>query len=122
MSAARVMPPRNAIRKHWAKWLIQIGKFDSKAEIFEGNYCFACGFLYDGLERCHILPRCEGGLDDVDNLHLLCRWCHRASEFKTGQEYWDWFEQRHVFDVFLTQWSYAGGSFAQILDVMESRA
>lgn len=30
----------------------------------------------------HIVPRCEGGLDDVDNLRTLCLWCHKAETRK----------------------------------------
>jgi hypothetical protein len=28
------------------------------------------------LQRCHIIPRSLGGLDDVGNLFLMCRECH----------------------------------------------
>jgi len=55
--------------------------------------CFACGWFSErwrqatpqaswqraGLERAHIVPRSLGGPDDVSNLLLLCRPCHRES-------------------------------------------
>ncbi len=30
----------------------------------------------------HVMPRCEGGADDVDNLRTLCLWCHKAESRK----------------------------------------
>lgn len=33
----------------------------------------------------HIIPRCEGGLDDIDNLRTLCIWCHKAETRKLTQ-------------------------------------
>ena len=51
--------------------------------------CFACGDC-NNLERCHIIPICYGGSNNVDNIHLLCRACHLESE--GIKVYWTWFE------------------------------
>jgi hypothetical protein len=58
-----------------------------------GATCMACGF-YHGIQRCHILPLCEGGDNSLKNIHLLCRNCHSESEFLSGEAYWKW--MRHV--------------------------
>lgn len=58
-----------------------------------GATCMACGF-YRGIQRCHILPLCEGGDNSLKNIHLLCRNCHSESEFLSGEAYWKW--MRHV--------------------------
>ena len=40
-----------------------------------GNACKFCG--YTGmLEVHHIIPVCDGGTNDLDNLILLCELCH----------------------------------------------
>lgn len=51
--------------------------------------CMACGF-YKDVQRCHILPLCDGGDNSLKNIHLLCRNCHAESEFLSGEAYWDW--------------------------------
>jgi hypothetical protein len=48
--------------------------------------CFACGDR--GVQRAHIIPRCYGGSDDIDNIHLLCARCHAESE--GHRSYWTW--------------------------------
>jgi hypothetical protein len=45
-------------------------------------------------ERCHIVPKHQGGTDDVSNLHLLCAACHVESENLTGSVYWAWFDRK----------------------------
>lgn len=112
----RKMPTCDAIRRHWAKKLVEIDKFDSVEEVMEANYCFACGNIVDSLdrtangegdlgqvlERAHIKARCEGGTDDLDNLHLLCEVCHKDSEIYSGDEYWEWLKKRNLWDVALS--------------------
>ena len=77
------------IVKKWKKTLYQNDRGDF--EIHEDFHlcCFACGF-HKRLERCHIKARCNKGLDDCNNLHLLCRNCHVESEFYEGALYWQW--------------------------------
>lgn len=64
-------------------------------ECIEESICFACMAGRTILQRCHILPKCEGGSDDVENIHLLCVPCHLESEYLTGDLYWSWFLDRH---------------------------
>ena len=37
----------------------------------------------------------QGGTDDLNNLHLLCKSCHRESEAYSGVEYDLWFTSRN---------------------------
>ena len=39
------------------------------------DFCWGCGFE-TFLDRCHVKARWKGGPDSVDNLILLCRFCH----------------------------------------------
>ena len=101
---SRQMPKKTAIKNYWEKWLVEQGKFDSIIEVLEADYCWACGFIGetdkdDWTERAHIKAKIEGGLDAVENLHLLCLSCHVSSELLDGQDYFDWFKARTVFDV-----------------------
>ena len=95
MSQTRNMPNKKIIKTYWASHLVQIGKFDSEQELFEGDYCFACGML-EKTERCHIVPKFNQGSDDVSNLHLLCSDCHKASEFLMGSDYDTWLLRTNV--------------------------
>ena len=96
------MPTLLAIRKHWATRLDLVGpswycKHDFLAEKL---CCFACGQTQLGggaLERAHIKARCEGGTDDVSNLHSLCHFCHKDSEFVNGDAYYEWIKGRSFF-------------------------
>jgi len=52
------------------------------------DMCWRCGVISCHLERAHILPVCEGGDNDESNLHLLCKMCHKQTEFLWGEPYW----------------------------------
>ena len=95
MKNPRRMPTKKAIKTHWAKWLVYFEKFDSVDELFEADYCFACG-MEEKTERAHILAKFKGGSDEVDNLHLLCPQCHKASEFMDGVDYNKWLLERNL--------------------------
>jgi len=93
-NSTRKMPSKNKIKQFWESKLIELNKFD-KNEIFDDDYCFACGWLIE-TERCHITAHCITQSDDVSNLHLLCRQCHKNSEHlgcnpNDLSDYWDWF-------------------------------
>ncbi len=93
---------RKVIRAYWANNTdIWHEKFDSKEEFLEEGTCFACGFVPtdEVLERAHIKALWMGGKDDLENIHLLCRECHHASEDLFGDLYWKWFKKRNYFDV-----------------------
>ena len=101
MSNDRKMPTKKAIKTYWANHLVSIKKFDSIEELFEADYCFACGSIDDEntqyTERAHIKARCDGGSDTVENLHLLCSFCHKSSEFIEGDDYERWFMEQNAF-------------------------
>ena len=84
----RRMPNKKEILKYW-----QNLNHDLDDVQFVENQCFACG-SQSALQRCHILPKWQGGNDTVDNLHLLCFHCHFASENLTGDKYWLWYEYK----------------------------
>lgn len=103
----RHLPSKEKIIAYWIERLIyDYGKFSF--DYFESEYvnqqnvwkscnmCFACMSELT-LERAHILPKCEGGSDDLDNLHMLCKYCHLDSEILSGQAYWEWFKSRHLY-------------------------
>jgi hypothetical protein len=81
MAQKRKMPSRNAIAAFWS----------DKFKNIESDNCFACHWGGQ-LERCHITARHDGGSDGVDNLHVLCPECHRASECIDGKEYFKWLD------------------------------
>jgi len=93
MSKRKTMPSKQAIFDYWINVL---HGNHSLVELHEKNawYCFACdcGGI---VQRCHITPNCEGGSEDVDNLHLLCRECHLESEYISGDSYWSWFNSKN---------------------------
>lgn len=86
----RRMPTQRAISEYWKEHMPD--------EFYDGQIeteqCWACGFFGGRIERAHILPKCEGGEDTADNLHLLCRPCHQQSEPLSGEQYWDWYKQK----------------------------
>jgi len=55
--------------------------------------CFVCGNM-GRTERAHIQAVCDGGTNDVSNLHLLCPQCHLDSEHFDGDMYWSWVKSR----------------------------
>jgi len=56
------------------------------------DVCWCCGRITMWLERAHIEPICEGGVDEPSNIHLLCRSCHTDTEFMRGKLYWQYLE------------------------------
>jgi 5-methylcytosine-specific restriction enzyme A len=80
--AAAKRAEKDAIRREVApkKARAKIGKLEQRAVIVraEGR-CEGCGkSVADGavLEIDHVLPVCQGGTNDVDNLQLLCSTCN----------------------------------------------
>lgn len=96
------MPSKNAIRSYWATctdWgLGQTEPPHGQIDFRGDNSCFACGWGMGSI-RAHILAKCDGGSDDVSNLHILCRFCHTDSEYLTGDDYWRWFWNVDYWDV-----------------------
>ena len=100
---ARKMPSQSKIADYWMENMPE-HLYDGQIEI---KQCWACGFFGGRIERAHILPRCEGGSDDEQNLHLLCRPCHQQSEALSGERYWDWYEQK-----LLNEWDFGISYFS----------
>lgn len=94
------MPSKADIKNYWYPLLVVFGKFDCKEEVYEADYCFACGMTYkDGnnTDRAHILAHWRGGNEDVSNLHLLCSGCHAQSENYIVDDYWIWFMETNPY-------------------------
>ena len=49
------------------------------------NRCDACGDLLKKCEKHHRKPVVAGGTDDIDNLALLCPYCHATETEKQEQ-------------------------------------
>lgn len=81
----------------------------------ENDYCFACGMYDGGTDRAHILARCEGGTDDVENLHLLCNTCHKDSEIISGDRYTEWLLERSVMDMLMSRAFRSGFNLAKFI-------
>ena len=69
----RRMPSRRSI---WVHWKPKVGTPSEKV-------CFLCEYNAGehNLDRAHMVARCCGGADDVENLLLLCGLCHRITEY-----------------------------------------
>ena len=97
MSISRKMPTKKSIYEYWhcgegrRQLLLHGIELENQHDIFGKTKfdCFACGDILK-IQRCHILAKTLGGLDDASNLHLLCSKCHVESEFITVERYWVW--------------------------------
>tara|TARA_R110000868_G_C10360215_1_gene717257 strand:+ start:52 stop:477 length:426 start_codon:yes stop_codon:yes gene_type:complete len=82
LAMRKAMPSQDKIWNYWKKKYLS-GKLngDKWNYVFEDDkkVCFACCFQ-GFLERCHITSHCEGGSEDVSNIHLLCKGCHQRTE------------------------------------------
>lgn len=123
MSSRRPKSPKS-IRKHWAPFFWEKKNFDSELEfVEEKDTCFACGLNWEGfdnpLEGAHIIARVHGGGDEVDNLILLCRCCHKAQEnncaLKNREDTLRWVLERTPLDAKLCLAAVRGAHLSQIL-------
>ena len=88
------------ILNYWyASPLKEIFNWDFRTQIVEKNGkgvivtkgCMACGIAQDSyLERAHVKARCCGGSNHFNNIHMLCKRCHKESEEIHGLRYWVW--------------------------------
>lgn len=104
MSKKISLPTKRQIKNYWKDRIVDMKKnaFDSIEQLDSADYCFSCGIITNNhTERAHILARCNGGEDTVDNLHLLCSICHKESEILDGEDYFEWFKKRNHIDCFL---------------------
>lgn len=76
----RKMPSHAAVFHHWR--MMGLAPKSKRT-------CFHCGYeATDGnLERAHIIARCDGGPDHVDNLVICCRPCHVFTDGWTRDEW-----------------------------------
>jgi len=99
-----VLPRFADVFTYWAPRLAAIGKeLNDAPHTKDGRTqasCFACGHTRP-VDRAHIKARLEGGDDSVQNIHLLCRFCHQLSETMAPGHYARWFRecdpQNHAF-------------------------
>jgi len=113
------------IRKHWAPFFWKKKNFDSEFEfIEEKKTCFACGYDWEEagvfLQAAHIIARFDGGSDEVDNLLLLCEYCHKAQEACAQisgdrEKTLEWVVQRTLLDAQLHLAARRGAHLSQLL-------
>ena len=93
------------INKLSTTYNLDFDKLESLSKTKHG-YCWACSkedsktWNQARLERCHIIPDCEGGGTTPDNLVLLCNNCHKESPTLLDPFYfWEWFvnQEHHAF-------------------------
>jgi hypothetical protein len=77
MGNRKNMPSKKKIFKYWAEKKPEI---TSKHVDQNENTCFACG--RQQVDRAHIIPHWKSKDDSVENLHLICRYCHGFQEGK----------------------------------------
>lgn len=59
------------------------------------NHCWRCG-CKRSLQKCHIVPKSLGGLDDPSNIIPLCAMCHdEAPNVDDPNEMWNWIKEDH---------------------------
>lgn len=58
---------------------------------FGSSVCWACGWSFRDLDRCHVVPLEAGGSNEWSNLLLMCRACHLQSEGLPERLFWIWF-------------------------------
>lgn len=91
MSRKKNMPSKIKIFNYWN------GKLKNA---LSDNTCFKCGISnndkkYNIVDRAHILSVFDGGTDNLDNLHLLCKKCHTESEAYNDLVYDLWFSSEN---------------------------
>lgn len=97
------LPSERKIREYWANAFtiqeLRRKTFFNPSELMREGSCFACGWACHGTEKAHIVARSMGGSDEVDNIHMLCPFCHEDSEYRdTPERYWAWFWERMPLD------------------------
>ena len=78
----RKMPSHSMVFHHWRMMGLKPAK--------NKQTCFRCGYTAPdklNLERAHIIARCNGGPDHVDNLVICCHHCHVFTDGWTRDEW-----------------------------------
>jgi hypothetical protein len=81
---------KRIIVDHW----VDSGKFNCCLT----DICWICGDCTLKLEKCHIEPLWRGGLDELDNLILLCPNCHLHTEGFSVEQFW-FYVEAYPFDI-----------------------
>lgn len=66
------------------------------AKIKENNYCWYCGKEMEPskLTKDHVFPRSKGGVNDMDNIIMVCKECNSS---KGNMDLFEWYATvRHV--------------------------
>ena len=94
MPAKRNMPSHAKVFQYWQ---------ENGAIFATKHICMHCGYEAKGhnLDRAHIIAKCDGGPDTVDNLVLVCRPCHIITD-GWSKEIWE--IKAKGFDVFYYPW------------------
>lgn len=90
MGRKRNMPSRKKVYEYWV---------DKIETAVDDNTCFKCGFTSEfntAVERAHIESVWGGGSDAPENIHLLCKSCHKDSECWSGEVYDFWFYNHFI--------------------------
>lgn len=83
------------IRAAWVEQLWKRKGYDSPEEFIECGTCFACGLDSGELKTRETQ---KSNVTTVDDVHLLCRYCHSACKGLAGLSYWRWFLNRKAAD------------------------
>jgi len=113
------MPTAKRVREYWSLKIYKLKGFDSPEEFLEDEWCFACGLQIGKArpERAHIIAVCDGGSNDVSNIHMLCEICHKDSEFLTISDYWEWFFERSALDMVMSGAARKGVNLSCLLSI-----
>jgi 5-methylcytosine-specific restriction endonuclease McrA len=84
------------IVNYWVNWQKENRKLPPFGDFDIGEpACMACGYWEEdwdlwnktaGLEKCHIVAICMGGVDDVSNMVVMCERCHKQHPYKRDPE------------------------------------
>ncbi len=85
-------PTRKKIYEYWNDNSDLLGENSFGYTYPVAMRCFACGGNWRGLDRAHIIPLHLGGINTVENLHILCKGCHIESE--GIKLYWPWLHNK----------------------------
>ena len=93
---------KNTIVDHW--------RDTNKFKCCMVDICWICGDYTARTEKCHIEPLWRNGLDELDNIVLLCRNCHGHTEGLTLDQFW-FYVEAYPFDMLnqVTTRAYAAG-------------
>lgn len=92
------LPSKNQIAEYW---ITRVDECDLGADCDQlKDHCWRCGEHErrvrdeSNIDRCHIVPRSRGGSDGVENLVLLCKYCHsQAPDIADPHVMWDWIKR-----------------------------